>query len=114
MSDGAGGALCTTGVALATRTVNVAEGDTAVETYALTVGPDDCLIGVQGIVGLNNTPGGMTPTYLSVSTYGYTPTWSYLGSFSKSVSANNGPYAFTGLAEGNYYLSAYTQFSTGE
>ncbi|MBI5608120.1 MAG: hypothetical protein HY902_04510 [Deltaproteobacteria bacterium] len=110
VSDGAGGVLCTTKMSLPASTATVAEGGTAVLNFALTVGPDDCLIGVKGTVGVNNVPAGLEPYSAYVNTYGYTAAWSYLGSFSTSISGNNQPYQFTGLAEGNYYVQAYTYF----
>jgi hypothetical protein len=110
VSDGQGGVLCTTQIALDSRTITVAEGDTSTQTYALTVGAGNCQSGIFGTVGVNNGPDGLQATSGYVYAYGYTPEGSYLGSLSSSFQGNNQPYEFTGLAFGNYYVQAYTYF----
>ena len=110
VSDGMGGTLCTTSIGLATTTATPAEGDTHAITYTLSVGPDDCLIGIGGTVAVNNIPNGINPTQAYIYTYGYTPTWTYLGNFSQGLVGNNQQYQFIGLAEGNYYTQALVYF----
>ncbi|MBK8256748.1 MAG: thrombospondin type 3 repeat-containing protein [Polyangiaceae bacterium] len=113
VSDGVGGTLCVAQVSLGATTFNLAEGDSAAANYALTVDQDDCDVGIQGTVGVNNAPGGMVPTSGYVYAYGYTPAGAYLGSFSQNLTGNNQDYQLVGLPEGKFYPQASVNFPNG-
>jgi hypothetical protein len=113
VANGSGGVLCVAQVPLPGTSFNVAEGSTTNAPYSLTVSPDDCQVGIQGIVGVNNVPGGIVPSSAYAYAYGYSAAGAYLGQFAQSLTGNNQEYELIGMPEGTYYPQAQVSFPTG-
>lgn len=107
-----GSAKCSITRNIASEQFTVSEGATATANHHFALTPNDCPVGgVGGTVGLSNLPAGIAPHYISVNTTGYTPNWSYIGSFGKTLANNHDSYEFIGLAPGNWYVNAYMYFA---